>query len=50
MLFAKYFRLINSYIKSIGQQNEVIMKEPEAEYSATSLENLLTKDALTNDQ
>ncbi len=50
-LFARYFRLINGYIKSIGTEatlNE--MKESEAEYSATETNNLdsfLSNDLLT---
>ena len=52
ILFAKYFKLINGYIKSIGQnKDENILNEDEAEYNsnASDLDNFLTNDSLTND-
>ena len=52
-LFEKYFKLINAYIKSIGQ---IGMKDQLQEagftyqlYEPQSLESLLTNDLLTND-
>ncbi len=50
-LFARYFRLINGYIKSIGKEGALNeMKEDEAEYSVTETNNLdsfLSNDLLT---
>lgn len=49
-LFAKYFKLINSYIKSIGEKkDDNLMKEPSERYDAEKLEGYLTNDSLTND-
>jgi hypothetical protein len=51
-LFEKYFKLINAYIKSIGQIGmKDQLQEPGFIYEsyAQSLESLLTNDLLTND-
>lgn len=54
VLFEKYFKLINAYIKSIGQMGvKDELKEPDFIYESTqskSLESLLTNDPMTNDQ
>ena len=53
LLFEKYFRLINGYIKSIGEKNDnnILNEDPEAYKSKESgLDNLLSNDLLTNDQ
>ena len=52
-LFEKYFRLINGYIKSIGEKKEDhLVKEDAAIYKGrvSRLDNLLSNDLLTNDQ
>lgn len=53
-LFEKYFKLINAYIKSIGQMSaKVQLQEPGFIYESKepqSLESLLTNYLLTNDQ
>ena len=50
-LFEKYFKLINAYIKSIGQMGvKDELQEPNLIYESTqskSLESLLTNDPLT---
>jgi hypothetical protein len=52
-LFEKYFKLINAYIKSIGQMNaKDQLQEPGFIYESKepqSLESSLTNDLLTND-
>jgi hypothetical protein len=52
-LFAKYFKLINGYIKSIGEKKEEnFLNEDETAYNGNTsdLDNFLTNDSLTNDQ
>ena len=52
-LFEKYFKLINAYIKSIGQISvKDQLQEPGFTYASQeqSLGSLLTNDLLTNDQ
>ena len=47
LLFEKYFRLINGYIKSIGEKNEkdILKEAPEAyESKGSGLDNLLSND------
>ena len=54
LLFEKYFKLINAYIKSIGQT--VVkdqLQEPDLIYNSErtlNLESLLTNDEMTNDE
>ena len=52
-LFEKYFKLINAYIKSIGQMSaKDQLQEPGFIYEskeAQSVESFLTNDSLTND-
>ena len=52
-LFEKYFKLINAYIKSIGQMSaKDQLQEPGFIYESKepqSLESILTNDLLTND-
>ncbi len=52
-LFARYLKLINSYIKSIGTQQKLNeLSEDETDYKVKetyNLENLLTNDLMTND-
>ena len=54
LLFEKYFKLINAYIKSIGQTIvKDQLQEPDFIYDSKkseNLENLLTNDEMTNDQ
>ncbi len=55
LLFGKYFRLINAYIKSIGQTVlKDQLQEPDVTYDSEEkyddLERLLTNDQMTNDQ
>ena len=53
-LFEKYFKLINAYIKSIGQMSaKDQLQEPSFIYESKepqSLQSSLTNDLLTNDQ
>lgn len=52
-LFAKYFKLINGYIKSIGEKKEEnFLNEDETAYNGNTsdLDNFLTNDSLTNEQ
>lgn len=50
ILFAKYFKLINGYIKSIGERkDEQVAEDSPEEYSTKILDSYLTNDALTND-
>lgn len=52
-LFAKYFKLMNGYIKSIGESSKGnLMSEDAVEFNnrPSELENFLTNDSLTNDQ
>lgn len=52
-LFEKYFRLINGYIKSIGEKkDDNFLNEDVETYKsdAPELDNLLSNDLLTNDQ
>jgi four helix bundle protein len=53
-LFEKYFRLVNAYIKSIGQISvKEQLQEPRFIYESgkpKNLESLLTNDEMTNDQ
>jgi four helix bundle protein len=53
-LFEKYFKLINAYIKSIGQMSaKDQLRESGFMYESKepqSLESLLTNDQMTNDQ
>ena len=50
-LFAKYFKLINGYIKSIGEQKDHQLKEDGLEYESNknnpSLDDLHNNDLLT---
>jgi four helix bundle protein len=51
-LFAKYFKLMNGYIKSIGESSKGnLMSEDAVEFNnrPSELENFLTNDSLTND-
>ncbi len=51
-LFEKYLKLINSYIKSIGQDKRIdTLQEEETAYSLTNdnLDNLLVNDLMTID-
>ena len=54
LLFEKYFKLINAYIKSIGQTTvKDQLQEPDFIYDSKkseNLESLLTNDEMTNDQ
>ena len=54
VLFEKYFRLINGYIKSIGEtKTGNIVNDDVVDYntkiSTSNLDNLLSNDQLTND-
>jgi len=54
LLFEKYFKLINAYIKSIGQTGvKDQLQEPDFIYDSKKSRNpesLLTNDEMTNDQ
>lgn len=53
LLFEKYFRLMNGYLKSIGEKkDEFHMKEDPANYAsnATDLDDLLSNDQMTSDE
>jgi four helix bundle protein len=47
-LFSRYFRLMNGYIKSIGNQNANDMNEEQETYqNGNDLEDLMTNDPMT---
>lgn len=51
-LFERYFKLMNGYIKSIGQQTNNNLQDQQANYTTVTsndLNNLLTNDPMTND-
>lgn len=54
LLFEKYFKPVNAYIKSIGQTGtKDQLQEPDFLYNlkkSKNLESLLTNDEMTNDQ
>jgi four helix bundle protein len=49
-LFARYFRLMNGYIKSIGNQNTNDLNEDSETYQNNNdLDDLMTNDLITDD-